>query len=284
MFLKRIFAVVAVILFMAAFSSLAYADSIDTSTAIATAEQAGIPSANLNGDSLQYIPCPTELQIMPGYDYGYLTYGSPSDPSNGVDRYIGYNYYGEEMDNISFPPDSDPDGANFENENWVINPWTNPQVENDFGVQITPWDGSSYYQHSLAAGIYWLNNTTGVGGIGSSTGYTITQQDGNSLWANLYQYVHILMPPTEYTWGQGRMWHLVSGSLWYITIPLPPTVVTDTPVLTVTPPSATINVGGAQQFDGVCYDNGQVSDVTTQSVWSSGSTPVGTIGANTGDA
>jgi hypothetical protein len=288
MLLKRLSAIAAVFFLLTAFSSPVYADtsSIASSTAIATAEQAGIPATNLNGDSLQYISPPTELQIMPGMDYGYLAYGSPFDPnSNGVDRYIGYNQYGEAIDNVAFPPDADPDGANFEDEDWVSQPWLNPQVQNDFGVSNEGgWDGSTQYQDSIMAGVYWLNTTTGVGGIGSSTGYTITDWDSNSLWANLYQYVNIVMPPTEYTWGMGRMWHSVNGSLWYVTIPLPPLVVVDTPVLTVTPPSATINVGGTQQFDGICYDNGQVNDVTTQSAWSSSSTSVATIGANMGDA
>ena len=132
MLLKRLSAIAAVFFLLTAFSSLAYADtsSVDPNTAIATAEQSGIAATDVNGDSLQYISPPTELQIMPGFDYGYLTYGSPFDPSNGIDRYIGYNYYGEDMDNIAFPPDAYPDGANFENEDWVINPWTNHQVQN----------------------------------------------------------------------------------------------------------------------------------------------------------
>jgi hypothetical protein len=80
------------------------------------------------------------------------------------------------------------------------------------------------------------------------------------------------------------MWHSVNGSLWYITIPLPPQVVMQQPVLEVIPPSATVDVGGTQQFDDIYYDNGQVNKVTTQSTWSSGSTSIATIGANTGAA
>jgi hypothetical protein len=288
MLLKRLSAIAAVFFLLTAFSSLAYADtsSVDASTAIATAEQNGIQATDVNGDSLQYIPPPSELQIMPGVDYGYLAYGTPhGDSSNEGDRYIGYNYYGESIDNVAFPPDKDPDGANFESEDWVSQPWTNPQIKNEFGVVNTPGlDGNPQYQDSISAGIFWLNTTTGVGGVGSSTGYTITDWNGNSLWDNLYQYVHILMPPTTYTWGMGRMWHLEDGSLWYVTIPLPPQNVIQQPVLAVIPPSATVDVGSTQQFDDIYYYNGQINKVTTQSTWSSGSTSIATIGANTGAA
>ncbi len=160
MLLKRLSAIAAVFFLLTAFSSLAYADtsSVDATTAIATAEQAGIP-ATANGESLQYVSPPTELQIMPGMDYGYLTYGSPFDPNNnGVDRYIGYNQYGEAIDNVAFPPDADPDGANFEDEDWVSQPWANQQVESEFDVNDQGgWDGSTQYQASIMAGVYWLN-------------------------------------------------------------------------------------------------------------------------------
>ncbi len=188
MFFKRLTAIAVVFFLLTACLSLAYADtsSVDAGTAIATAENSGIAATNENGDSLQYIPPPTELQIMPGVDYGYLAYGNPhGDSSPEGDRYIGYNYYGEDIDNVAFPPDKDPDGANFENEDWVINPWTNQDVKSDFGVQPTSWDGNPQYQDYINAGIFWLNSTTGVGGVGSSTGYAITDWDGNSLraWA-----------------------------------------------------------------------------------------------------
>ncbi len=271
MFLKRLSVIVAAVFFiLTVCSSLVYADalSIDPSAAITTAEQDGIAASNVNGDSLQYIPPPQELQIMPGVDLGYLAYGSPhGDSSPEGDRYIGYDYYGEDIDNVAFPPDKDPDGANFESEDWVINPWTNQDVINSFGVQPTTWDGNPQYQDYIQAGIFWLNSTTGVGGVGSSTGYTITDWDGNSLWANLYHYIQIMMPPTTYTWGEGRMWHLVDGSLWYVTIPLPPQIVVQQPVLAVIPPSATVQVGGTQQFDDIYCCNGQINKVTTQSIW-----------------
>ena len=284
MFFKRLTAMAAVFFLLTAFSSLAYADtsSVDAGTAVATAEQDGIADTNVNGDSLQYIPPPTELQIMPGVDYGYLAYGSPHDPSNGTDRYIGYNYYGENIDNVAFPPDKDPDGANFESEDWVRSPWTNQNVKSDFGVQNTPWDGNPQYQDYIQAGIFWLNSTTGVGGVGSSTGYTITDWDGNALWANLYHYIQIMMPPTTYTWGEGRMWHQVDGSLWYVTIPLPPQIVVQQPVLAVIPPSATVQVGGTQQFDDIYYCNGQISKVTTQSTWLDDNMSIATIGPTLG--
>ena len=60
-------------------------------------------------------------------------------------------------------------------------------------------------------------------------------------------------------WGMGRMWHWEDGSLWYVTIPLPPLSLLPQPTLAVIPLSATINTGGTQQFDAIYEYSGQVN-------------------------
>jgi hypothetical protein len=273
MLLKRLSTIVAVFFFLTAFSSFAYADSAGdaANAAITTGEQAGMPtSITVNGqtENLTYVQPPPELQI-PGFgsgtSYGYLVYGSPFDPnSSGEDRYEGYSEYGDEIDNVAFPPDSDPDGANFEDENWVETPWYNQQVRTEFGITDTALSGAAQYEGSILEGIELLNTTTGIGGTGGGTGYTITDTDGNALWSSLSQYADVLEPPTKVTWGIARMWHTdASGNLWYVTIPLPPLC----DALIVDPSSASVSVGGTEQYTAIFYDNGQPTTVTTQSSW-----------------
>jgi hypothetical protein len=65
-----------------------------------------------------------------------------------------------------------------------------------------------------------------------------------------------------------------------------PVVGATQPALLVTPSSATINVGGTQQYIDTYYPNGQSQGnsqvVTTQSAWSAGDSSVATIGAGNG--
>jgi hypothetical protein len=292
-----------------AFLPPAYADvptSIDASTALATAEQSpyNIPvTSPWTGYSLNYIEPPAELQVqlppLPEagqiYSFGYLTYGDPhGNMSGGYHRYIGYDYYGNDLDNIAYPPDSPPNGASFDATQWIPEPWTVPAI----GINKTQWDstqdfdfyGQPAYDANdlLKIGMLCLGTTTGVGGKGN--GYTTDMTDGNTLWANLVQYINIMAPPTFYTWGIGRMWHLENGSYWYVTIPMPPLVcqqLYQQPEVMVTPASPTILVSGTQNFTATYYPNGQFASgtpVTTQAAWSAGDTTVATIGASTGIA
>jgi hypothetical protein len=44
-------------------------------------------------------------------------------------------------------------------------------------------------------------------------------------WSSLLERVHVLAPPTTYTWGMGRMWHRdANGNVWYLSVPLLPKV------------------------------------------------------------
>jgi len=301
MILKRLSAIAAVFFLLTAFLSPVYADSIptsvDASTAKAAAEQPpyNVAATDINGDSLQYIPPPQELQITDNgktYSYGYLAYGSPHDQnSDGSYRYIGFDYPGEDVPNLAFPPDRSPNGEDFGNEDWVYQPWSPTSPVPD--VQSTKYDGDSQYIPEVLHGIGWLNTTTGLGGEGNGTGFNLSAADGSPIWntydgipgGNIINYIHILMPPTTYTWGIGRMWHWLDGSLWYVTIPLAPPALSQSE-LVVTPSSATINVGDTQPFTATYYPDGQDAgngtDVTTASNWSDDNTSVATIGANTG--
>lgn len=289
--LKRLSAIAAVFFLLAAFLSPVYADvsmptSMDADTAINTAtQQDGVPMTNQQEYWLQYIAPPPGLQVTVDgakTDFGYLVYGSPhGDFSEGRYRYAGYDLYGEDVTNLAFRPDQNANGANFDEQDWVKEPWKNVS-----GTIETPYDGNKEYEPALWSGIYWLNTTTGAGGTGQGNGFAIDLNDGNALWGNLYQYAHILIPETTYTWGIARMWHWKDGSLWYTTIPLPPLIIIQQPQLVVTPSSASIGVGGTQQYTATYFPSGQANgsgqDVTTQSVWSDDNNSIATIGAGTG--
>jgi hypothetical protein len=83
------------------------------------------------------------------------------------------------------------------------------------------------------------------------------------------------------------MWHRdENGKLWYVTIPLSPDSLLDQPMLLVTPPAATVNVGGNQQYKATYYPGGVLEgngqDVTNSSTWTVADATIASIGANTG--
>ena len=159
----------------------------------------------------------------------------------------------------------------------------------------TPWEGQEFFTDPvtgqsiptsflLQVGMWYLNQTTGVGGVDgeSGTGFSFDLGDGNKLWQNLYEYADIMMPPTETTWGMARMFHMYNGYPYYVDIPMPPLSLGELPFLVVYPASATISVGATQQFDALYFYNGQESKVTKSSNWSDNNNSVASIGTNTG--
>lgn len=147
--------------------------------------------------------------------YGALVYGEPhpdNDIKNEQYRYIGYTKKNEDYTNPAFPHDA-WNGGYIEDRNWVKNPWKNVP-----GALENSYDGDSKYLPNIQKGlsVYYAD---------------ISKGGDSSYWINWYQYVHILVPPTEYTWGMGRMWHNTSGSIWYISVPLAPGILTAEPDL-----------------------------------------------------
>jgi hypothetical protein len=319
--LKRLTTIVVTIFVLLVAFTSAYADNFpgtsiptgtDTSTIISNAET-NYSIANKNQPALDaqqsydlgYIAPPHELQITVKYNglfiptnYGELTYGRPhGDYSGGHYRYVGYTYEGDNYTNIAYPPDTVPNGANFETEQWITQPWTHSTLGAMTVVQ-TPWEGQTSYTDQatgqliptsflLQVGMYYLNQTTGVGGVDGKpgTGYTFDLGDGNQLWQNLYEYADIMMPPTRTTWGMARMFHMYNNYFYYVDIPMPPLALTELPFLFVSPPSAAIGVGATQQFDALYFYSGQETRVTTSSYWTDDNPSVASIvyrGSNAG--
>lgn len=152
-----------------------------------------------------------------------LTWGDPhGDAKNGRQRYIGYNYWDEDVTNPAFPHDDWPGGylddPNDPNWRWIEEPWWKFRLRHDFDSD-NPAIGSAYLK-AMQLGLlcyYWdviLDKEVFMGNIKANPAF----------WNNLHRYVHVLVPPTTYNWGMGRMWHQrADGSIWYISVPIVPT-------------------------------------------------------------
>jgi len=229
---------------------------------------------NSSGQSLNWVMIKGVSGVTIGNTndtYSALVYGAPHGDTKGSEyRYIGYTKNGEDFTNPDFPHDAWA-GGYLEDRNWITAPWVNVpgNFRNDF-------DGDSKYLPNIQKGLalYYAD---------------ITKGGDSPYWNSWHEYVHILVPPTKYTWGMGRMWHQTSSGIWYISIPLTPGAMTEpVPELVVTPSTATVKVGEGQQFKATFYPEGQINgngqDVTFQSNWSTSDTSIASIGANTGYA
>lgn len=226
---KRLSLIAAVFFLMTVIINPAIAGTpYDATKAIEDALQNfGYGSTNKSGYPLNYITTTGLNNITDGkgYSYGFLTYGQPhGDQKNGQHRYIGYTFYGEDYTNMDFPADKNAGGADFASQNWIIEPWKNPDVR-----AVNPsfydfsGDGDPSYHTVILAGIL------AYGGTNANNGFTISDSSGDpAFWNAIEKYVHILSPPTNYGWGIGRMWHYdEDGYPWYVTVPIMPNSLTE---------------------------------------------------------
>lgn len=137
--------------------------------------------------------------------YGVLVYGSPSGDkdSNGEYRYLGTMPDGTEYTNYNRMHD-DWAGGVLDTRNWIKDPWNDPNIS---GASKSPFNNNPEWNDAMIAGLkYAYGDGITSGAIGDWT-----------------KYVQILQPPTDGTWGMGRMWHVTSaGKIWYITFPITP--------------------------------------------------------------
>lgn len=137
---------------------------------------------------------------------GYvLVYGNAHGETSGTEsRYLGYTKEDEDYTNPKFPHDAWA-GGKLEDRTWIKEPWMNVP-----GTVANSFDGNQKYLPNIQAGLkqYYAD---------------VLKGESSPYWNNWHQHIHILQPPTYWTWGMGRMWHMVSGKPWYITVPLAPT-------------------------------------------------------------
>ncbi len=157
-----------------------------------------------------------------------LTWGDPhGDEKNGRKRYIGYTYLDEDFTNPAFPHDAWAGGV-LEDRNWIKRPWENDILKQRYGIQDIKYDGRpELYLKAMQFGLaaYYGDVLDGVKKIqsGDKVKYVIDPSKRPEFWNNLADYVHVLVPPSTYTWGMGRMWHQrEDGTIWYVSVPIAP--------------------------------------------------------------
>lgn len=135
--------------------------------------------------------------------YGVLVYGSPhGDKKGDMTRYVGYTPDGNPFGNPVFPKDAWA-GGTYDSRKWIENPWEDNRTK-AMGASYNDFNGNEKYNDNMIAALkkYYPKDTDG----------SITD------W---HKYMQILQPPTQYTPGQARIWHIdKSGKIWYAVMPL----------------------------------------------------------------
>ncbi|MBM7854954.1 hypothetical protein JOC37_001334 [Desulfohalotomaculum tongense] len=150
-----------------------------------------------------------------------FVYGKPFDfdSDTGNHRYLGYTINNEAFTNIFFRHDNWAGGC-INSRNWIKWPWKNPDVEASLKARGEPlihendFDGKPELRDSIIEGLKAYAKSESADRVPIPF-----NPNDDKPW---HEYVHVLVPPTQYTWGMGRMWHQSGGSVWYLTIPLAP--------------------------------------------------------------
>jgi len=176
--------------------------------------------------------------------WGVLCYGSAhGDNKGGSHRYLGYTINGVSFTNPSFPDDAGASTGYLEENNWIKHPWHSVKVE-DFliGMKELPLDWNSKFNSHNSGNIFLENIRVGLDihwgkGRTDANGNVIVPGKNRILgdkctkyWNNWHEYVYVLSPPTDHTWGMGRMWYInPSGQVRYATVPMAPNIMGDLP-------------------------------------------------------
>ncbi len=151
-------------------------------------------------------------------NYGVLVYGQPhSDPKNGEYRYLGTTPTGENFPNHRRDPDQ-TGTTYFDDKNWIANPWGDPQIQMIYNIEESDYDSyrADYIEHfKKGMSLYHPARYR----------YAANPKADTKAWNNFY---HIIAPPTQHTYGLAWLWYRDNdGKLWYITVPLAPTVMVE---------------------------------------------------------
>lgn len=122
--------------------------------------------------------------------------------SYGEYRYHGFAATGDKYTNVNFPADAYL-GKEAEKD-WIIYPWESDKVVPS--ITQSPYSYSAIRKNN-ATTQQWINRTI-----------LFSIHDTGS---QAYKYLHVQQSPTTYYPGQGRMWHIYKGGLWYESFPIP---------------------------------------------------------------
>lgn len=137
-------------------------------------------------------------------EYLSLVYGSPHGDKKGKEyRYLGKTPQEEPFTNIAFPHDAWA-GGYLDDREWLEAPW------NEGYAKDNRFNNNEDYEISIELGLAMF-----YGGA-----FRWEKED----W---YKCVQVMQPPTDYTFGMGRMWHRTATGIWYVTIPMVPLLYTE---------------------------------------------------------
>lgn len=133
---------------------------------------------------------------------------------NGEYRYLGYDPYGESIENPNYYYDA-LDGTSFEKLNWISKPYLNASVTLKYPIDRSHFDHfAPQFRDIFIYGFNYYHGTNGV--FGNHLGPN---------WQDLpwEDYYHIPIAPTKTTRGVAWLFHKESdGSIWYTSAWLPP--------------------------------------------------------------
>lgn len=172
-----------------------------------------------------------------------LAYGDPHGDKKSIGgteqyRYLGYTAFGDEYSNTIFPDDRQKVTSfadRYDNGEWIKEPWNQWNREETRGIPKLHkyFDEQESFKNNLLANfkvgavLHRIDMVTGE--IDIDTGKPLAEEDKQRNIENFFKtndwmdYVHILSPPSQGTWGMGRIWSRdKNGKLWYVTIALAP--------------------------------------------------------------
>lgn len=224
--MRKLVPLLLVVLLILGFTGLAQAEPSNITEALATANNE-IRDKNFGADyffkeNIQGKPINEELWAKSRV----FSYGTPKEASKGSNdfdpgtnqyRYHGYTRNGEKYTNTFFRNDT-TETIDINKANWIRFPWEKQNIKN-FVVNVmheppleknNPFNNDPNYLKSI---LYGMEN------LKMYNPYMQFKKD-NKQWQ---EYVHILQPPTQYSFGMGRMFRLTTdGRIGYLTIPLTP--------------------------------------------------------------
>lgn len=184
-------------------------------------------------------------------------FGEQKEVKGGLrHRYLGYTMMDEEFPNMFFPDDKELP-TKYDERNWIEEPWKSDLIESASKQKLKSLcykdrrfdkneieklgKPSDYYRKSIIYGMgicYGLcidpsvletrDISEIIKNIEETSKYpTYTKLKGNFLNIPWENYVHIIQPPTDFSWGIGRVWRQEGSYCNYLTIPLAPFIFCD---------------------------------------------------------
>lgn len=198
-------------------------------------------------------------------------YGDPITIDGGIrNRYLGYTMSDAPFTNYMYPDDSSGITSYYDRGynavRMVKTPWDNSNTMFHKAVATTgavPADdkfcGKSEFEPFIKEGLR-IRSRDEMARQGITVDYPtvdFTKEQIESI--NWYEYMYIIQPPTDYSWGSGVLFR--DNGAGYLTVPIPPDrygdtpTPTPTPTITPTPTPSPTSIPGIGESDTNPYSN-----------------------------